>query len=200
MEWQARFEYQQLAGASLDSGNSVSTSAARSWTWIVCRSSIGSASRSPRLSGLGPIGRAASIHGEPPREAIAVNPTDHRHRRVAEPRSVLRDHIQHRLNIRRRAGNHAQDFTRRRLLLQRFLEFLEQPHILNGDNGLVSEGFEQLDLRLGERTHLRAAKRQLHRTRSPCSRSGVPSIVRCASVPERLSTFGNSVSSSAARS
>ena len=41
-------------------------------------------------------------------------------------RSVLGNRIQHRLNIRRRAGDDAQDFARRRLLLQRFLEFVEQ--------------------------------------------------------------------------
>ena len=43
-----------------------------------------------------------------------------------------------------------QDFTRRRLLLQRLgqfaiavLQFLEQPHVLDGDDRLVGEGFEQ---------------------------------------------------------
>ena len=48
------------------------------------------------------------------------------------------------------------DFTRGRLLFQRFLEFLEQPHVLDGDHGLIGEGFEQLDLRRGEGTHLDA--------------------------------------------
>ena len=75
---------------------------------------------------------------------------------VAQPRRILRDRIQHRLNIRRRAGDDAQDFARRRLLLQRFLEFLEQPHVLDGDHRLVGEGFEQLDLRRGEGAHLGA--------------------------------------------
>ena len=75
---------------------------------------------------------------------------------VTQPRGILRDHIQYRLNIRRRAGDDTQDFTRRRLLLQRLLEFLEQPHVLDGDHGLVGEGFEQLDLRRGEGAHLDA--------------------------------------------
>ena len=35
-------------------------------------------------------------------------------------------------------------------------EFFEQPHVLDGDDGLVSEGFEQLDLRRGEGAHLGA--------------------------------------------
>ena len=35
-------------------------------------------------------------------------------------------------------------------------EFLEQPHVLDGDHGLIGEGFEQLDLRRGEGAHLGA--------------------------------------------
>ena len=75
---------------------------------------------------------------------------------LAQPRRILCNGIQHRLNIRRRAGDHAQDLTRRGLLLQRLLEFLEQPHILDGDHRLVGEGFEKLDLRRGEGAHLGA--------------------------------------------
>ena len=48
----------------------------------------------------------------------------------------------------------------RRLLLQRLLQLacarlllLEQPRVLDGDDGLVGEGLEQLDLLLGERLH-----------------------------------------------
>ena len=33
---------------------------------------------------------------------------------------------------------------------------LEQPHVLDGDHSLVGEGFEQLDLRRGERADLDA--------------------------------------------
>ncbi len=38
--------------------------------------------------------------------------------RVTKPRGIFGDRIEHRLDIRRRAGNDAQDFTRRRLLFQ----------------------------------------------------------------------------------
>ena len=65
---------------------------------------------------------------------------------VAQPCGILCHHVQHRLNIRRRAGDDAQDFARRRLLLQRFFEFLEQPHVLDGDHSLIGEGFDQVDL------------------------------------------------------
>ena len=47
---------------------------------------------------------------------------------------------------------------RRRLMLQRLAqlrvalaELLEQPHVLDGDHRLVGEGFEQIDLPVGER-------------------------------------------------
>src|SRR5262245_50188003 len=36
------------------------------------------------------------------------------------------------------------------------LELLKQPHVLDGDDGLVGEGFEELDLRRGEGAHFNA--------------------------------------------
>src|SRR5262249_15956745 len=42
---------------------------------------------------------------------------------------------------------------RRRLLLKRFAQFVEQPRVLDGDDSLVGEGGGQLDLPLGEWTH-----------------------------------------------
>ena len=48
------------------------------------------------------------------------------------------------------------NLARRGLLLQRFLEFLKQPHVLDGDHGLVGEGFEKFDLRRGKGAHLGA--------------------------------------------
>ena len=81
----------------------------------------------------------------------------------AHLRGIFRDRIQHRLDIRRRAGDHAQDFTRGGLLLQRLLEFLKQPHVLDRDHRLVGERFEELDLRRGKGAHLGAACRQVLR-------------------------------------
>src|SRR5262245_16498175 len=60
------------------------------------------------------------------------------------------------MEVRRRTSDHTQDFTRRGLLLQRFLEFLEQPHILDGDNRLVGEGPEQRNLIVREWPNLKA--------------------------------------------
>ena len=67
--------------------------------------------------------------------------------------STFCDSIKYRLDIRRRAGNHAKDFARGSLLFQRFFEFLEQPHVLDGDDSLVGEGFKQFDLRRRKGTY-----------------------------------------------
>src|SRR3990167_379229 len=69
----------------------------------------------------------------------------------------MSDGSQHRLDIRRRAGDDAQNFTGRGLLLQRFLQLLEQPDVLDGDHGLIGKGFKEFDLRWSEGTHFDAA-------------------------------------------
>ena len=72
----------------------------------------------------------------------------------AKTRGILRDNIQYRLDIRRRAGDDAQNFARRGLLFQRLVEFLEQPHVLDGDHRLIGKGFDQRNLALCEGLHL----------------------------------------------
>ena len=89
--------------------------------------------------------------------ADAINADNIGIARFAQPRGILRHHIEHWLNVRRRAGDDAQNFTCRCLLFQRFGELLEQPDILDRDHGLVGEGFEELDLFIAKRLHLRAA-------------------------------------------
>src|SRR5687767_11491190 len=56
---------------------------------------------------------------------VSVNAEDHSIVCATHMGSVLRDYVQHRLDIRRRAGDDAQDFTRRGLLFEGFFEFLE---------------------------------------------------------------------------
>ena len=76
----------------------------------------------------------------------------------AEMDGALGECVQHRLEIRGRGADHPEDLGRRCLLLKRRrqvavtrLELLEQAHILDGDDGLVGEGLQQGDLRVGER-------------------------------------------------
>ncbi len=105
-------------------------------------------------------GSGELTQSEPSVASISPSNDDVTHRLRPEPRGILRDDIQYRLNIGRRAGDNTQDFTGRGLLLQRFFKFLKQPHVLDGDHGLVSEGFEELDLRWGEGAHFDATRIQ----------------------------------------
>ena len=104
---------------------------------------------STSATGIGPYAATCSSTSPSTRSIKASS-------RVAQPRGASRYRIQNRLYIRRRAGDDAQNLTRRRLLFQRFFEFLEQPHVLDGDDGLVGESFKELDLRRGKRAHLGA--------------------------------------------
>ena len=45
------------------------------------------------------------------------------------------------------------------LLLQQFPQLVEEPRVLDGDDGLIGEGLEQGDLSLGEELDLGAAQR-----------------------------------------
>ena len=85
-----------------------------------------------------------------------INPTN--------PRGALDDGVEDRLHVRGRAADDAEHLGRCRLMLQglaqfcvALLEFLEQPHVLDGDHGLVGEGFKQLDLLFGKGSNFGAA-------------------------------------------
>src|SRR5262249_54705889 len=78
-------------------------------------------------------------------------------RSLAESGSVLGNSVQYRLNVGRRASDNTQDFACRRLLFQRLIEFLEESDVLDCDNCLIGERFEELDLNRTERAYLHAA-------------------------------------------
>src|SRR5262245_64169938 len=81
---------------------------------------------------------------------LAVEREDATQRGVTEPERIRRHRVEHRLDVGRRAGDHTQDFAGSGLPLQRLLCLVEQPHVLNGDDRLVSEGLNQRDLQGGE--------------------------------------------------
>src|SRR5262249_49934881 len=83
--------------------------------------------------------------------------------RSAQPHRVLGNRVENRLEIRGRAGDHTQDLTRCRLLLQRLgqltiplPQLVEQADVLDGDDGLVGEGLEERHLAVGERPDFEA--------------------------------------------
>jgi len=77
---------------------------------------------------------------------LAVDAIDVRVTRPADPCRVLGDRIKDRLNLGWRAGNHAEDFARRRLLPQGLFRLVEEADVLDRDRRLVGEGFQEMDL------------------------------------------------------
>jgi hypothetical protein len=89
-------------------------------------------------------------------EQFTVEPVDSAVGSAAESPRAFRDGVEYRLHISRRVGDHLQDRARRRLPIQRLrhqgmslregtvflLQLREQPHVLDGDDGLVGEGLE----------------------------------------------------------
>src|SRR5262249_26679596 len=105
-------------------------------------------------------------------DQLAVESKDTRDTRVTQPPGMLGDRVEHALDIRGGAGNDSEDLTRRRLLIQGLaylgvglgecvvllLELGEQPHVLDGDDGLVGKGLEECDLLVGKRKRLFSTK------------------------------------------
>jgi hypothetical protein len=82
---------------------------------------------------------------------IAVIAIDAPHACAAQPEGTLDDDVEHRLHVRRRTGDHLQDFGSGRLPLQRLLGLVEQAGVLDRDNGLMGECLEQSDVMVSER-------------------------------------------------
>src|SRR5262245_13553095 len=65
----------------------------------------------------------------------------------------LHQRVEYRLQIEGRAAYNLEHVGGGGLLLQRFAQLVEQACVLDGDNGLVGEGHDQVDLLLGEWTY-----------------------------------------------
>src|SRR5215470_12999497 len=96
---------------------------------------------------------------------IAINAVDLTIVCVAQAGRVLGHRCKYWLDIRRRAADDPQDLRCCRLLFQRLgevtvarLQLLEQPHVLDGNDGLVGERLEQGHLPLREELSLEPAE------------------------------------------
>ena len=76
------------------------------------------------------------------------------------------ERVEHRLQVERRAADDLQHVRRRGLVFEQFrqivgalVQFVEQPDVLDGDDRLVGEGLQQIDLLV------------LEQLTSPCGRS-----------------------------
>src|SRR5262249_52448155 len=85
---------------------------------------------------------------------IAVAARDVGHFRRAKPRRRFSKSVEHSLEVESRTANQLENIRGRGLLLQRLPQFIEQPGVLDGDDGLISEILHQRDLFVGERTYL----------------------------------------------
>ena len=108
---------------------------------------------------------APQSFGDRPAACCASRPTrnaspSHSNRlpklRLADARGILQHGVEYRLKLAGRAGDDLEHVGGRGLLLQRFAQFVEQPRVLDGDDGLGGEVLDQLDLLVGERTNLLA--------------------------------------------
>ena len=97
----------------------------------------------------------------PRNHSVSLAESQHHVIDPTNPGGALDDGVEDRLHVRRRAADDAEHLGRCRLMLQglaqfrvALLQFLEQPHVLDGDDRLVGEGLEQRDLLFGERTNL----------------------------------------------
>ena len=100
--------------------------------------------------------RARSRSSRPADKRSPSLAIDGRHIRLAQPRRRLDQRIEHRLQIEGRAADDLEHVGGGGLLLQRFAQLVEQPGVLDRDDGLRGEILDQLDLLVGERPDLLA--------------------------------------------
>ena len=98
-------------------------------------------------------------------QGLAIPAVDISKLGVANACRILQHGCEHRLEIAGRAADDLEHLRRRRLLLQRFGEvggalaqLVQQPRILNGDDGLGGKVRDQLDLLVGEGTNFLAGQ------------------------------------------
>src|SRR5262245_37752670 len=75
---------------------------------------------------------------------------------LAKPGCRFCECVQHGLQVEGRAADDLEHVGGRGLLLEGLSQLVEQARVLDGDNGLGGEILQQLDLLVGERTHLLA--------------------------------------------
>ena len=70
--------------------------------------------------------------------------------RLAQASHRLDKSVKYRLQVERRAADHFEHVGSSSLLLERLAQLVQQPGVLDGDDGLVGEGSDELDLLVGE--------------------------------------------------
>ena len=86
-------------------------------------------------------------------QSFAVPAVDVAELGVADANGLLQHGREHRLKFAGRTADDLQHLGGRDLLLKRFAQFTQQPRILDGNDGLGSEVFDQIDLLVCEGLH-----------------------------------------------
>jgi hypothetical protein len=84
---------------------------------------------------------------------VTIFPPDTTGVGVAESRSGFDERVENRLEVKSRAADQPKHVRRCRLLFERLTGLCQQPHVLDGDDGLIGKGRHQLDLPGSKRTH-----------------------------------------------
>ena len=92
--------------------------------------------------------------GLPTEEHPVLLPGDRGLVGVAQPGGRFDERLQHGLEVEGRAADDLEHVGGRGLLLQRFAKLVEQPCVLDGDDRLLGEVAQQLDLLVSERADL----------------------------------------------
>src|SRR5262249_16581138 len=98
-------------------------------------------------SGLGEDGRRVMHCSNP--EGIVFAQLQSAELGLAEPRRICQYGLEHRLQFTRRAADNLQHVGGGGLLLQRFAQLVEQPGVLDCDDGLIGEALHQINLLVG---------------------------------------------------
>src|SRR5580700_8968982 len=88
--------------------------------------------------------------------SLAIVPKHKAELGLANSYRILQHGLKNWLEVAGRFRNDLQHLRCRCLLLQRLAQFIEQPRVLDGDDGLGGEVSEQLNLLFGERANLRS--------------------------------------------
>src|SRR5262249_44255639 len=99
------------------------------------------------------------VVGDHESKELTVETEDCRLHGLAQPDRVLGQCLEDGLEIERGPPDHLEQLAGRRLLIERNseltvarLQFLEEAHVLDGNDGLIGKGLEQLDLFVRERS------------------------------------------------
>ena len=137
---------------------------------------------------------------------IARDPSQHARVRPEQADGALQDRVEHRLDIRLRAADDAQDVAGRGLRVQRrrqlavaLLQLGEEADVLDRDHGLVREGLEKGDLLVRKRPDVPAADGD-RAQRAPITENTPNTMRPSAAAASRIRPKGCRVSSRSAPS